>query len=83
MGWMKKHELPAEASLDKYVFGRLNRGDSPKMIIADGGHSDEIIKLSEKWRKLHDDDYWAVRNVLSNYSLMQGFEEEKNINKSC
>lgn len=76
--WMKKRELPAEANLDKYVFGRLNRGDSPKVIIADVGHSDEIIKLSEKWRKLHDDDYWAAWNVLNSYSLMQGFEEEEN-----
>jgi len=77
VGWMKKHESPAEANLDKYVFGRLNRGDSPKVIIADAGHSDEIIKLSEKWRKLHDDDYWAAWNVLNSYSLMQGFEEEE------
>lgn len=77
VGWMKKHELSAEVDLDKYVFGRLNRGDSPKVIIADAGHSDEIITLSEKWRKLHDDDYWAARDVLNSYSLMQGFEEEK------
>jgi len=73
----KKHESPAEANLDKYVFGRLNRGDSLKVIIADAGHSDEIIKLSEKWRKIHDDDYWAARDVLNSYSLMQGFEEEE------
>jgi hypothetical protein len=76
---MKKHESPAEANLDKYVFRRLNRGSSPKAIISDVGHSDEVIELSEKWRKLHDDDYWAARNVLNSYSLMRGLERKKNL----
>jgi len=75
--WEKKQESPPEANLDKHVFERLNRGDSPWVIIADVGHGDEVIDLSEKWRELHKDDYWSAWNLLRSYGLASGFEEEE------
>lgn len=75
--WKERSESPHGANLDRYVFDRLNRGDSPWLIIAEIGRTDEVMELSEKWRQLHADDYWAARSFLDSYGLMQGFEEEE------
>jgi len=73
--WLAKQQTGATKKaedFDAVIFKMLNRGDDPCQIIAKVGHAHKVNELSELWRQLKDDDYWATMGLLRQNEISSG-----------
>lgn len=64
-----------DQDFDKLVFGELNSGHTPNQIIAKYGHAEEVLRLSEMWKKMEQDDYWKAIKLLRHFGAINDSEK--------